>query len=231
MYLDQLPDLSRARLIRASARGTAIRDGDRAVAVAFVADGSLLAGDTLVRFDVARGEAPARRLSDAFAATGARNVWFYGGDEVLRRAAVELDLQLRVAGGAFVRRAPAADVEAVVFRPPAQRDRMTLPELLRDHAPGFGAPVVEVGTIDGEPAGIVAAEVLDATWTELRVFVQPALRGRKYGAALMAAAADGIEATGRRVCAGIEGLAGRERAMLEAAGFRLADYYFLGTKR
>ena len=231
MYLDQLPDLSRARLVRATARGTAIRDGDRAVAVAYVADGSLLGGDTLVRFDVARGEAPARRLSDALAATGARNVWFFGGDEVLRRAALELELQPRVAGGVFVRGADAVRGALVAFRPPAQRDRLTLPELLRDHAPAFRAPIVDIGMIDGETVGVIASEALDASWTELRVFVYPAYRGHGYGAALLAAAATRIEGAGRRVCAAIESAGGRERAALEAAGFRLVDYYFLASKR
>jgi GNAT superfamily N-acetyltransferase len=231
VYLDQLPDLSRARLVRATARGAAIRDGDRAVAVAFVADGSLVPGDTIVRFDVTRGEAPARRLSDALAATGARNVWFFGGDDVLRRAALELDLQLRVAGAVFVRRAEPAQLARVAFRPPAQRDRLTLPELLRDHAPAFRAPVVDIGTVDGDTVGVIAGEALDGIWTELRVFVQPAQRGRGYGAALLAAAAERLEGSGRRACAAIESAAGRERSVLESAGFRLVDYYFLAFKR
>jgi len=231
VYLDQLPDLSRARMVRASARGVAIRDGDRAVAIAFVADGSLLGGDTLVRFDVTRGEAPARRLADALAATGARSVWFYGGDDVVRRAALELDLQLRPAGGVFVRRMDPVRLARVTFRPPAQIDRLTLPEVLRDHAPAFRAPLVEIGEIDRDAVGLIASESLDADWSELRVFVQPANRGNRYGAALLATAADRIEATGRRVCAAIETIAGRERSTLEAAGFRLVDYYFTATKR
>jgi GNAT superfamily N-acetyltransferase len=231
VYLDQLPDLSRARMIRASARGVAIRDGERAVAIAFVADGSLLGSDTLVRFDVTRGEVPARRLADALAATGARSVWFYGGDDVVRRAALELDLQLRPAGGVFVRRMDAARAARVAFRPPAQIDRLTLPEVLRDHAPAFRAPLVEIGEIDRDAVGLIATESLDAQWSEVRVFVQPAHRGQRYGAALLSAGADRIEATGRRVCAAIESLAGRERSTLEAAGFRLVDYYFTATKR
>jgi GNAT superfamily N-acetyltransferase len=218
-------------MIRASARGVAIRDGDRAVAVAFVADGSLVGSDTIVRFDVTHGEVPARRLADALAATGARSVWFYGGDDVVRRAALELDLQLRPAGGVFVRRMDAARAARVAFRPPAQIDRLTLPEVLRDHAPAFRAPLVEIGEIDRDAVGLIASESLDAEWSEMRVFVQPTYRGQRHGAALLSAAADRIEATGRRVCAAIEGLAGRERSTLEAAGFRLVDYYFTAAKR
>jgi GNAT superfamily N-acetyltransferase len=231
LYLDHLPDLSRARAVRAAARGVAIRDADRAVAIAFVADGSLLGTDTLVRFDVTRGEAPARRLADALAATSARSVWFYGGDDVLRRATQELDLQIRPSGGVYVRRMDTARHVEVAFRPPAQRDRVTLPELLRDHAPAFRAPLVEIAEIDRDTVGLIIIEALDTVWSELRVFVQPPYRGRGFGAALLAAAAERIEASGRRVCAAIERLAGGERATLEAAGFRLVDYYFTASKR
>jgi GNAT superfamily N-acetyltransferase len=65
----------------------------------------------------------------------------------------------------------------------------------------------------------------------VRVLVYPTHRGHRYGAELLAAAAERIEGTGRRVCAAIEIVAGRERASLEAAGFRLCDYYFVGSKR
>lgn len=231
MYLDQVPDLSRARHVRAHARGVAIRDGARAVAVAFVADGSLIAADTVVRFDVTHGEQPGRRLADAIAATGARSVWFYGGDDVVRRAALELDLQLRPAGGVFVRRMDAAPTSPVAFRAPNGRDRLTLNDLLRDHAPAFTAPLVEIAEIDGEAVGLVASEALDQRWTELRVVVHPPYRGNGYGAALLTAAADRIERSGRRVCAAIESVAGRERAALETAGFRLADYYFTASPK
>jgi GNAT superfamily N-acetyltransferase len=231
MYLDHLPDLSHARFVRSQARGIAIRDRDRAVAVAFLADGSLVAADTLVRFDVTRGEEPARRLADALAATGARNVWFYGGDEVTRSAVAALDLALRPVGAAFVRRMDARRTVPVVFRPPSQRDRMTLDELVHDHAPAFRAPLVEIAEIARDAVGLVMSEALDPVWTELRAVVYAPYRSNGYGAALLAAAADRIEATGRRVCAGIETIAGRERSALEAAGFRIADYYFLASKR
>lgn len=230
MYHDQLPDLSRAKLVRARSRGVAIREADRAVAVAFVADGSLLGPDTLVRFEVTEGQDPVRRLADAFATTGARALWFYGGDAVTRRAALGLDLPLQPAGAVFVRRMDAVHGASVVFRPPTQKDRFTLSELMLEHAPAFVAPFAEVGMVGGDAVGVVMSEAIDATWTEVRVVVYPPDRGHGYGAALLAAAADRIEATGRRVCAAIETVGGRERTTLEAAGFRLADYYFTAAK-
>jgi len=231
MYIDQLPDLSRARLVRARSRGVAIRDGGRAVAVAFVADGALLPADTLVRFEVTEGEDAARRLADALAATGARSLWFYGGDETARRAASELDLQLRPVGAAFVHRMDASRSERVTFRPPSQRDRETLPELTADHAPAFKAPQAEIAEIGPDAVGLTLTEPLDQRWTELRIVVYAPHRGRGFGSAMFAAAADRMEATGRRVCAAIESVEGRERAALETAGFRIADYYFTATKR
>jgi GNAT superfamily N-acetyltransferase len=231
MYLDQLPDLSHARRVRAQARGIAIRDQDRAVAVAFVSDGTLIPADTLVRFDVTRGEEPSRRLADALATTGARNVWFYGGDGVTYRASLALDLALRPSGAVLARRMDATRTVPVVFRPPSQRDRTTLDDLQRDHAPAFRAPVIEIAEIGGDAVGIAMSEALDASWSELRVVVYAPYRGNGYGAALFAAAADRLEASGRRVCAGIETLAGCERSALEHAGFRITDYYFTATKR
>ena len=231
MYLDQLPDLSRARLVRSRARGLAVRDGDRAVAVAFVADGTLMPADTIVRFEVTRGEDTTRRLADALSTTGARAIWFYGADETARGAAVALDMQLRPVGAAFVRRMDAARRAAVAFRPPTQRDRETLADLQRDHAPAFKAPHSEVAEIRGDAVALVMTEPLDAAWTELRAVVYPPHRGLGHGSAVLAAAADRIEALGRRVCAATETVAGRERRALESAGFRLSDYYFIATKR
>ena len=231
MYLDQLPDLSRARLVRTRSRGVAIRDGGRAVAVAFVADGSLLPADTLVRFDVTEGEDVSRRLADALATTGARSLWFYGGDAPARRAAAELDLVVRPVGAVFVHRMDAARSERVTFRPPSLRDRETLAELEHDHAPAFKAPQTEIAEMHGEALGTVLTEPLDQRWTELRAVVYAPYRGNGYGSALFAAAADRLEAMGRRVCAAIETMAGRERSALEGAGFRIADYYFIAAKR
>jgi GNAT superfamily N-acetyltransferase len=231
MHLDQLPELSRARLVRSRSRGVAIRDGGRAVAVAFVADGTLVPADTLVRFDVTAGEDPARRRADPRAASRTPPFWFYGGDGTSRRAASELDLQLHPAGAVFVHRMDASRSVRVTFRPPSQRDRETLPELMREHAPAFKAPQAEVAEIDGEAAGITLTEPLDTRWTELRVVVDAPHRGRGFGASLFAAAADRLEGMGRHVCAATETVAGRERGALERAGFRVADYYFIATKR
>ena len=231
MYLDQLPDLSRARLVRARARGVAIREGDRAVAVAFVGDGALLAADTIVRFDVTRGEDPTRRLADALAATGARRVWYFGADEVTRRASVGLDLRIAPVGAVFVHRMDAPHTERVAFRPPSLRERSTLSDVQRDHAAAFKAPFAEIAEIRGDAVGIVLAEALDQTWTEIKVLVYPPHRGRGFAAAVLAATADRIEETGRRVCAAVETVAGRERTALESAGFRLSDYYFTASKR
>jgi hypothetical protein len=231
MYLDQLPDLSQARLVRSCARGVAVRDGHRAVAVAFVADGSIFPADTLVRFDVTHGEDAAVRLSDALAATGARAVWFYGGDDVTRRAVAALDLELRPVGAVFVHRMDAERRPHVVLRPPAQHDRLGLADLQRDRAPAFKAPHTEIAEIGGDAVGAVFSEPLDQTWTELAATVYPAHRGGAHDAALWAAAADRVESTGRRVCAALDDPAGGERAALESAGFRLSDYYFLGSRR
>jgi hypothetical protein len=230
MYLDQLPDLSHARLVRTRARGVAVRDGTRAVAVAFVADGSLLPADTLVRFDVTRGEDASARLADALAATGARAVWFFGGDDVTRRAVASLDLELRPAGAVFVHRMDAERLAPVTFRPPASHDRPGLAELQRDRAPAFNAAHTEIAEIGGDAVGAVFAEPLDRSWTELAASVYPAHAGHEYDAALWAAAADRIESGGRRVCAALEDVTGPERAALESAGFRLSDYYFIAVR-
>jgi hypothetical protein len=64
MYLDGYPELAYARLIRTRARGVPIRDSGRACAIAWMADGSLLPADTIVRFDVAEGEKAPRRLAE-----------------------------------------------------------------------------------------------------------------------------------------------------------------------
>lgn len=230
MYLDDLPDLAHARLVRGRSRGVAIRDGERAVAVAFVADGTLFGADTLVRLEIAQGEHPGHRLADAFSATGARALWLYGGDDVARAAALALQLTLEPIGAAFVRRMDSRGQPRVSLRAPHPHDAGALDELRRDAAPDFRAPAIEVGEAGGEPVGMVLGERLDARWTELRVVVFPAHRGRGYGAALLAAAADRLETNGRRVCAALDAIGGRERDALESAGFRLADYYFTAAR-
>ncbi len=231
MYLDQLPELSRARAIRAHARGVPLRDGERVVAVAFVADGTIVPADTIVRFEVTRGEDPARRLGEALSATGARCVWFYGGDAATRAAAAGLDVQLRPAGGVFARSATAlVPPPRVTFRAAVQRERARLADLQHEHAPAFRAPHAEVAEIGGEPVGFCFSEPLDQRWSELCVIVEPAARGNGYGTALLAALADRVEDAGRVACATSERTAGPDRAALEAAGFRLVDYYFIATR-
>jgi GNAT superfamily N-acetyltransferase len=72
------------------------------------------------------------------------------------------------------------------------------------------------------------SEALDAQWTEVRIVVYPAHRGRGNGTAICSAVADRLEGTDRLVCAALETATARGRSALENAGFRLADYYFLG---
>ncbi len=111
-----------------------------------------------------------------------------------------------------------------------QRERATLAELQHAHAPAFRAAHAEIAEIAGEPVGFCFSEPLDQRWSELCVVVDPALRGNGYGAALLTALADRVEDAGRVACAAIERIAGPERATLEAAGFRLVDYYFVGAR-
>lgn len=230
MYLDDLPDLARARAVRAAARGAAIRDGGRAVAVAFVSDGARLAADTLVRFDVTVGEDPARRLADAFATTGARALWFYGGDDGARRAVTALGLELRPAGAALVRRMDAPSIASVALREPVLHDRVMLATMQQEHAPDFTAPQALVAEAQREAIGVAFMQTLDDRWTELRVAVHPQHRGNGWGTSIAAAAADRLESAGRRVCAAVEETSGIARTMLERAGFRLADYYFIAKR-
>ena len=49
MYLDTLPELSYAKLIRSKARGVPIREGTRAAAIAWMADGTIYPSGTIVR--------------------------------------------------------------------------------------------------------------------------------------------------------------------------------------
>jgi hypothetical protein len=61
-----------------------IRDGGRALAIAWMADGTINTADTMVRFDVTAGGKAPRRLADAFQQTNAAAIRFFGGDEVIR---------------------------------------------------------------------------------------------------------------------------------------------------
>src|SRR6201996_8335107 len=86
MYLDGFPELAYSRLVRKRARGVPIRDGGRAVAIAWMADGSIFTPDTMVRFDVTAGEKAPRRLADAFMQTNANAVRYFGAGAVVRGA-------------------------------------------------------------------------------------------------------------------------------------------------
>src|SRR5471032_3084482 len=231
-YTDNVPDLSYARLIRSRARGVALRDAGRAIGVVAVSDGSFFPVDTIVRFDLVEGEDPGKRMNDALAATGAKAVWFYGGDDVARRGAADLTLQLTPSGAVFVRRMnPSIPRPAdLVLRPPAARDRMTLSEVQADHAPGFLAPETLFAQMGNDVVGVAMSEALDTEWTEVRVVIYPAYRGRGNGTAVASAVADRLEAAGRLVCAAIDTVEGRGRTALERAGFRLADYYFTARR-
>jgi GNAT superfamily N-acetyltransferase len=232
MNTDKVPDLSFARLVRSRARGIALRDDGRAVGVLGVSDGSFFPADTIVRFDLLAGEDPGRRMSDALTATGARSVWFYGGDDVARRGAADLTLQIVPTGAVFVRRMnPHAPRPAdLTLRPPGPRDRMTLSEVKAEHAPGFLAPETLFAEVGTDIVGVAMSEALDAEWTEVRVVVYPAYRGRGLGTGIFSAISDRLEAAGRLVCASTDTVEGRGRTALERAGFRLADYYFIARR-
>jgi len=231
MYLDALPILSFHRLLRARARNLALRNDTRATGMVGLSDGDALATDTIVRFDIAAGENPALLLDSAFTVTGARGFWFYGGDDVARHAASGLELSLTPAGAVFAHRMdPVSRPERIVLRPPGVRDRMTLGEVRTQFAPGFTAPETLFAAIDDDVIGVALSEALDEQWTEVRVVVYPAFRGRGNGTDVLSALADRLEGTGRLVCAALEPHGARGRSALERAGFRLADYYFSGRR-
>ena len=231
MYLDGFPELAYPRMVRTRARGVPIRDGGRASAIAWMADGSLFAPDTIVRFDVAEGEKTPRRLADAFEQTKAGSIRFFGGDEIIRGALRGLELDLALDGAAFAfRRAPALE-HRVVLRESTARDARALGEIDREHAVLFKHPKTLVAEIDHVAVGIVTRADIDRSWTEVRVAVHQPHRGYGFGASILATAADQLEAKeGRLICAGMHVVDERIRHTLERAGFRLVDYYFIGTR-
>jgi GNAT superfamily N-acetyltransferase len=231
MFIDELPILSRHRLLRAGARNVALRNDVRATGMVGLSTGDPLPLGTIVRFDIAAGEDPAPLLEGAFASLQARAFWYYGGDDVARRAAGGLALTSVPAGAVFTRRMdPLVRANGIVLRPPGVRDRMTLSEVRAEYAPGFLAPETLFAMRDDEVVGLTMSEAIDAQWTEVRVVIYPAHRGRGNGTAIFTAAADRIESAGRLVCAALETPAARGRSALENAGFRLADYYFMGRR-
>jgi GNAT superfamily N-acetyltransferase len=232
MYLDDFPELAYPRLIRKRARGVPIREGGRASAIAWMADGSIVTPDTIVRFDVAEGEKPPRRLADAFLQTNAASIRFFGGDDVVRGALRGLDLDVVIDGAAFVfRRAPSLK-HKVTLRPSTMRDSLMLGEMAREQAAAFDDPKTLVAEIDHEAVGVVITDDIDKSWTEMRVAVHQPHRGNGYGASILGTAADQLEAKeGRLICAGMHVVDERIRLTLERGGFRLVDYYFVGTRR
>jgi len=226
MYLDALPELAAARLIKSRSTGFPIRENGRAAAVVFVSDGSIVPADWIVRFDVASREDPARRLADGLAATGTRGVWFFGGDATARQAVLGLGLSVTAYGGVAIHRHdPRVDVGEVRLRAPSMLDRINTDAILSTH-PDLRSATVLLALYRNDVIGHVLTEPLDAQWSEVRAYVNPAMRSRGFGKMIFAKIADQLETAGRFVCAGFTIQETRVRAALEAAGFRLADYYF-----
>jgi hypothetical protein len=232
MYLDGFPELAYSRLVRKRARGVPIRDGGRAVAIAWMADGTIDTADTMVRFDVTAGEKAPRRLADALQQTGANAIRFFGGDDVVRGALKGLELDTEVTGAAFVfRHAPPLPVK-VTLREGSMRDSLVLGEMAREQAAAFDDPKILIAEINHEAVGVAITDVIDKNWSELRIAVHQPHRGNGYGAAIAASAADRLVATeGRLVCAGVHTLDERSRLSLERGGFRLVDYYFTASRQ
>jgi len=231
-YLDDFPELAYPRMIRKRSRGVPIREGGRASAIAWMADGTVVPADTIVRFDVAEGEKPPRRLADAFSQTNAAAIRYFGGDDVVRGALRGLDLDIVIDGAAFVfRRAPTLK-HKVILRESTMRDSLVLGEMAREQAANFEDPKILVAEINSEAVGVVISDDIDKSWTEIRVAVHQPHRGSGYGAAIFATAADQLEAQeGRLICAGMHAVDERVRGSLERGGFRLVDYYFIATRR
>ncbi|HEV8022925.1 MAG TPA: GNAT family N-acetyltransferase [Candidatus Lustribacter sp.] len=232
MYLDGFPELAYARLVRKRARGVPIRDGGRAVAIAWMADGTVCTTDTMVRFDVTEGEKAPRRLADAFLQTNAGSIRFFGGDDVIRGSLKGLELDLQIEGSAYVfRHAPPLPVK-VTLREGSMRDSLVLGEMAREQSAHFDDPKVLIAEINHEAVGVAITDVIDKNWSELRIAVHQPHRGNGFGAAIAASAADRLVSTeGRLVCAGIHNVDERGRLSLERGGFRLVDYYFVASKK
>jgi GNAT superfamily N-acetyltransferase len=93
-------------------------------------------------------------------------------------------------------------------------------------------PKILIAEIGHEAVGVAITDVIDKNWSELRIAVHQPHRGNGYGAAIAATAADRLVTTeGRLVCAGVHQLDERARLSLERGGFRLVDYYFVGSRK
>jgi GNAT superfamily N-acetyltransferase len=96
--------------------------------------------------------------------------------------------------------------------------------------PDLRSATILLATYRNDVIGHVLTEPLDAQWSEVRAYVNPAMRGRGLGKMILAKVADQLETAGRFVCASFAMQETRARAALEAAGFRLADYYFTALR-
>jgi GNAT superfamily N-acetyltransferase len=226
MYLDDLPDAAVALKIKAAAHGRAITENGKAAAVAFTGDGKLVPESWLVRFDIAEGQDGRRLLADAFVATGAGTIWYFGGDAVTRRAVNDLGMESTPHTGLFVRRAePVGGPGELNLRAASEMDARTR-QLISRHVEHYDAPRFAAALAGGEIVGYAILQELTSTWSEVSAFVFPTGRRHGYGAEILARSADAAEHTGRMVCAAIPYADAASRSVLERAGFRLADYYF-----
>jgi L-amino acid N-acyltransferase YncA len=226
MYLDDLPDVAIARQIKAAARGRALTEEGRAVAVAFTGDGKAAPDSWIVRFDIAEGQDARRLLADAFAATGATTLWYFGGDAVTRQAANDLGLESSPDVGLSVRRAePQSGAGTLNLRAAPELDAQTR-RLVSKHIEHYENPRFAAALAGGEIVGYAILQELTATWSEVSAFVFPLARRHGYGAEILAKSADAAEHTGRMVCASVKYEDAASRDVVERAGFRLADYYF-----
>lgn len=230
-YLDDLPDVAIARQIKSVARGRALTSDGRAVGVAFTGDGKLAPEAWIVRFDIAEGQDERRLLADAFVSTGANAVWYFGGDAATRKAVTELGLESFAHTAVYVRRAdPAVAGGNLVLRGAQDLDTQTR-RLISRHVEHYQTPRFAAALAGGEIVGYAILEELTPTWSEVSAFVFPAARRHGHGAEILAKSADAAENTGRMVCAVLPYNDAGSRAVVERAGFRLADYYFTARQK
>lgn len=232
MYLDDLPDAAVARQIKTVAHGRALTTEDgRAAGVAFTGDGKSAPESWIVRFDIAEGQDGRKLLADAFVATGANIIWYFGGDATTRRAVNELGLESSAHTALYVRRAePVAAGGRLVLRAAQDMDTQTR-RLASRHVEHYLAPRFAAALAGGEIVGYAILEELTPTWSEVSAFVFPGARRHGYGAEILAKSADAAEHTGRMVCAALPYNDSASRSIVERAGFRLADYYFTAKNK
>ena len=141
MYLDDLPDAAVAQKIKATARGRAITtENGKAAGVAFTGDGKLVPESWIVRFDIAEGQDGRKLLADAFVATGATLIWYFGGDATTRQAVNDLGMESQPHTALFVRRAePVGKAEQLNLRAASEMDARTR-QLISRHVEHYDAP-------------------------------------------------------------------------------------------